>query len=147
MKHSALNEEQILEAGLLSEGTKDFTIITAREYVSDKGNPTFELSLSVFDENGEARSIRDWVTPKFPKKFKHLHDALGMLDLYAKGDTKAEDLHDKSGKLILKIGEPRTNKDGFEVRYNEVVDYVKKDDGMVDMPKPVSAVIDDEVPF
>ncbi len=82
--------------------------------------------------------------PSFPKKFKHLHDALGLLDLYEKGEVTPEDLEGKSGKLIVKIGEPRTNKDGLEVRYNEVEDYVKRPAGSQPMHKDVE---EDSIPF
>lgn len=144
MKHNALTEEQIAEAGLMTEGIRDFTITKATEKQSAKGNDMFELDLSVYDDEGNPRNVRDWVMPLFPKKFKHLHDALGLLDVYAKGETTSEDLEGKSGKLMLKIGEPRKDKNGLDVRYNEVADYVKRTAGEAVMHKDVAA---DEIPF
>lgn len=144
MKHSALTEEQIAEAGLSPPGIYDFTVTKATEKVSAKGYDMFELQLLVYDHEGKQRSMRDWVLAAFPKKFKHLHDSLGLLDLYAKGETKPEDLEGKSGKLLLKIGEPRQNNQGFDVRYNEVEDYVKREAG-ASGSTPVD--LDDSVPF
>lgn len=147
MKHDKLTDEQIAEAGLLPEGIKDFTVQRALEKISSNGNPMFELTHEVHDNEGNVRTIRDWVMPSFAKKFKHLHDALGILNVYEKGETVPLDLEGKSGKLILKIGEPRQNKDGIDVRYNQVDDYVKREADQADKPKAVDAISDDEVPF
>ena len=149
MKHDHLSDEQIAEAGLIPEGIRDFTVEKAVEKKSAKGNDMFELTLTVYDDSGAARPIRDWVMPSFPKKFKHLHDSLGLLDVYAKGETTPSDLEGKSGKLMLKIGDPRANKDGIEVRYNQVDDYVKREASQVDKPKgkAVDALGGDPIPF
>ena len=151
MKHTAMTDEQIAEAGLMPEGVRDFTIASAVEKQSAKGNDMFELQLTVYDDAGNPRPIRDWVMPSFAKKFKHLHDALGILDVYKKGETKPEDLIGKSGKVMLKIGEPRVNRDGFDVRYNEVADYVKREAGAEpakkEKPKMDKSVEKDEIPF
>lgn len=127
MKHSALSEEEIAKSGLLEPGVYDFTIVEAKETVSGSGNDMFALKLNVFDKEGKTVSLLDWVLPSFPKKFKHLHDALGLLEIYAKKDTKPDDLVGKSGKLMLKIGEPYTDKNGMERVNNSVEDYVKRD--------------------
>lgn len=148
MKHTPVTEEQIAAAGLLPEGVYDFTIASAEEKVSSGGNDMFALRLTVFDTQGEDRIIFDWVLPSFPKKYKHLHDALGLLDLYQSGETKSDNLVGKSGKLILGIGKPYTDNNGLERVNNSVVDYVKRDNvatyKSAVMPK---AVLDDEIPF
>lgn len=150
MKHDKLTDAQIAEFGLMTEGVKDFTVLKATEKQSAAGNDMFELQLTVYDEKGNPRPVRDWVMPSFPKKFKHIHDALGILDIYEKGETKPSDLEGRSGKLNLKIGEPKINNQGLKVRYNEVEDYVKKDPSAASTTPPkkaVEAISSDEIPF
>ncbi len=149
MKHQALTEEQIAASGLLDDGVYDFTIVQVTEGQSKSGNDMFALKLHVFNTDGAPVIILDWVLAAFPKKFKHLHDALGLLDLYAKGDTKPEDLERKSGKLLLGKGKPYTDANGIDRVNNTVVDYVKRENAETyakasAMPKEV---VDDEIPF
>jgi hypothetical protein len=150
MKHKPKTDEEIAKEGLLPEGIYDFEVAAAEEKVSKSGNDMFQLNLHVYGPDGEARTVRDWVLPSFPKKYKHLHDALGLLDLYQTGETKEADLVGKSGKVIIVIGEPYTDKNGMEQINNSVSDYVKRDDvsgapvTKKGLPKDVE---EDEVPF
>ena len=149
MKHKVMTEEEIAEAALLPEGVYDFTIVTAEEATSKAGKDMFKLKLNVFQPDGDARVIFDWVLPDFPKKYKHLHDACGLLDLYQSGETTTDDLVDKSGKLMLGIGKPYTDNSGIERINNSVVDYVKSENMVPNEPRksPVAAIEDDEIPF
>ena len=147
MKHSVMTDEEIAAAALMQEGVYDFEIIEATEAKSKSGNDMFKLKLNVFDTEGKPRVIMDWVLPDFPKKYKHLHDACGLLDLYKSGETKPGDLIGKAGKLSIGIGKPYIGNDGFEHVNNTVLDYVKKDN-MVEGAKPLPKdVLGDEVPF
>lgn len=148
MKHKAQTEEEIAASGLMQDGVYDFTIISAEEKQSQSGNDMFALKHNVFDHEGVSRIIFDWVLPSFPKKYKHLHDALGLLDLYKSGETKPEDLIGKSGKLMLGTGKPYADNNGIERINNTVVDYVKRNNTetykAAVMPQ---SVLDDEIPF
>lgn len=145
MKHKPQTEEEIAKSGLMQEGIYDFTIVSADETQSQSGNDMFALKLHVFDLDGTARVILDWVLPSFPKKYKHLHDALGLLDLYASGETKGSDLAGRSGKLILGIGKPYTDKNGIKRLNNTIVDYIKRDNLIKgELPKDVE---EDFIPF
>ena len=149
MKHKPQTEEEIAASGLLQEGVYDFTIIEAKEKQSNSGNDMFALKLQVFDNDGQPRTILDWVLPSFAKKYKHLHDACGLLDLYKSGETTESDLLGKSGKLMLTIGKPYTDNNGLERVNNSVADYVKKEN-MIQSSKPSKAFnVDDleEIPF
>lgn len=137
MKHKVMTEEEVNEAGLLQPGIYDFEILNAEETKSSKEDDMFALKLNVFDSAGEGRTILDWVLPSFAKKYKHLHDACGLMDLYQSGETKADDLVGKTGKLKLVVGKPYTDKNGNERVNNSVEDYIKKE----------NMVLDDEVPF
>lgn len=148
MKHQVKTEEEIAASGLLQDGVYDFTIVEATETTSKSGNDMFKLKLNVFDTNGDALVIFDWVLPDFPKKYKHLHDACGLLELYQSGETKPEDLMGKSGKLLLGKGKPYQDQNGIDRINNSVVDYVKRDNTQTyraaAMPQ---SVLDDEIPF
>lgn len=147
MKHDALTEEQIAEAGLLEAGVYDFTIVEAKEGKSSSGNDMFSLKLNVFDTEGAARVILDWILPAFPKKFKHLHDACGLLEVYDRKDTTPEDLVGKSGKLQIDVGKPYEDKNGITRINNTVVDYVKKGN-LEEYKKSAGDVLeDDSIPF
>ncbi len=145
-KFTPLTEDQIAESGLMPEGVYDFEITDCSEYQNDKGNDIFKLYLNVFDSEGQPQAKMDWVTPAFIKKFKHCVDACGLTSSYEAGEIKQGDFIGKTGKLKLKIGAPRENKDGEEVRYNEIEDYIKR--GNLEPAKPMAkSVVDDEIPF
>ena len=146
MKFTSMTEEQIAASGLLPEGVYDFTIVEAIEKTSNSGNDMFQLKLNVFDpNNGNPIVVMDWILPSFPKKFKHIHDACGLLKQYQDGNVTTFDLEGKSGKLLLGIGKPYTDKNGLERVNNSVVDYVKRDNMI---QQPLDKTLDnDEIPF
>lgn len=143
MKFQPLSEDEINELGLLPVGEYDFTINAAIEKTSAKGNDMFELSLSVFEPSGAARSNKDWILPLMMKKFKHCIDACGLTSKYESGEIVADDFVGKSGKLKLIIGS-YTNNEGIEIKTNRIDDYVKRPAGAAAMPKEVD---DDSIPF
>ncbi len=146
MKHKVYSDEEIAKSGLLEEGVYDFTIIEATETTSKSGNDMFKLKLHVFDTEGVPRIVFDWILPEFAKKYKHIHDACGLMDLYQSGETKGGDLAGKSGKLMLGVGKPYTDQNGIERINNTVVDYVKREN-MVPRAKAEDPLEGDEVPF
>lgn len=147
MKFEPKTEEEVQSFGVL-EGIYDFEILTAREYVSDKGNETFELGLKVFDSEGQPLSKKAWVTPAFAKTFKHLHDACGMVDKYLAGTTVADDFIGKTGKVKF-AKRKYTNKDGIEMTGDQIEDYVKRDNlaTYTAASTKAAAALDDEIPF
>ena len=144
MKHTVRTDEEIAASGLLQEGIYDFEITLAEEKVSKNGADMFALKLNVFESDGSARVIRDWVLPDFPKKYKHLHDACGLLALYNSGETKPSDLEGKSGKLLLGIGKPYTDNNGNERVNNTVLDYIKRENATASSAKKEEI---EEIPF
>lgn len=147
MKFDPKTEEEVSSFGIL-EGIFDFEITTAREYVSDKGNETFELGLTVYDAEGKPLSKKAWVTPAFAKTFKHLHDACGLDDKYKAGTTVADDFIGKTGKVKF-IKRKYTNKDGLEVTGDAIDDYVKRDNlaAYTKAATKAAEALDDEIPF
>lgn len=153
MKFDSKTDEQIAQeeadakaSGTLVAGTYDFEIIKADEKISEKGNAMFELNLSVYGTDGEPRSVRDWILPKMPKKFKHCLDACGLTDKYEKGEVTAEDFLSKTGKLEIKQKE-YINKDGLKMMTNYVEDYVKRVVGQEIRTAIAPTKLDDEIPF
>lgn len=144
MKHKPMSEQEIAASGLMQEGVYDYTVVEAKETTSQSGNDMFALKLHVFDQDGVARIVFDWVLPSFAKKYKHIHDSLGLMEKYQSGETRSSDLEGKSGKLMLGIGKPYTDKNGLERVNNTVVDYVKREN--VDT-RPASEIIEDSIPF
>ncbi len=141
MKFEPKTEEEVLSVNVM-EGVFDFEITAAREYVSDKGNETFELG--VYDTEGKPVSKKDWVTPAFAKKFKHIHDACNMVEKYQSGTTVSDDFIGKTGKLKMSKRK-YTNKDGIEVTGDQIEDYIKRES--TDTYRKAAAELDDEIPF
>ena len=126
MKHTPLTDEEIDQSGLLEAGTYDFEIANAEDKVSSKGNDMIEVNLAVYDADGGVRKIRDWIMPQMAKKFKHFHNACGMMDKYDSGSLVSADVIGKVGKCLIKL-DKYTNKDGLEVSTNKIDDYVKRE--------------------
>lgn len=141
MKFESKTEEEIQSAGLLPAGVYDFEITSAVSKTSGSGNEMFEINLNVFEHDGAARSIRTWALPKMPKQWKHLHDACGLIKQYESGETEADDLVGKTGKLKL-IQSKYTNTDGLEIAVNRVDDYIKRENLISGNP-----LDSDEIPF
>ncbi len=104
-----------------------------------------EISLNVFDEKGVPRPKKDWILPQMAKKFKHFHDACGLMDKYETGELSPDDVMGKTGQLIIKL-EPYTNKDGLEIISAKIDDYVKRVEKVKSKSKK-AADLDDEIPF
>ncbi len=150
MKHTPMSDEEIASLGLMEDGIYDFEVTAAENKVSSKGNDMMEIKLNVFDNEGKARPKRDWIMPQMAKKFKHFHNACGIMDKYEAGTLEPEDVIGKTGKCMIKT-EPYTNKDGLEVMSNKIDDYVKRDNLEVyakASTKSVSEILgEDSIPF
>jgi len=146
MKHTPLTDEEIAASGLLAPGIYDFEVASAEDKVSSKGNDMIEVKLNVYEADGTIRPIRDWIMPQMTKKFKHFHNACGMMDKYESGSLEASDVIGKSGKCMIKQ-EPYTNKDGLEVMSNKIDDYVKRDNLEAYNKASSKVELDDEIPF
>lgn len=142
MKHTPLSDEEIAKQGLLPDGCYDFEVTAAEEKVSSKGNDMLEIKLNVFDADGTPRPRTDWIMPQMAKKFKHFHNATGMMDKYESGSLLPTDVIGKTGKCMIK-SEPYTNKDGLSVMSNKIDDYVKREN----LIAGDKAKLDDEIPF
>ncbi len=143
MKHTPLSDEDIAKQGLLADGVYDFEITDAKEKISSKGNEMLEIKLNVFEHDGSSRSKMDWIMPQMAKKFKHFHNATGMMAKYESGTLEAIDVIGKKGKCMIKT-EPYTNKDGLQIMSNKIDDYVKRENMVGGIPADVDG---DSIPF
>jgi hypothetical protein len=142
MKHTPLSDDEIAKSGLMQAGIYDFEVADAEEKTSAKGNDMLEIKLNVYEHDGSIRPMRDWILPQMAKKFKHFHNATGMMDKYESGNLSPSDVIGKKGKLMIKT-EPYINKDGIKVESNKIEDYVKREN----MAGQQAVDLSDEIPF
>ncbi len=142
------SEETLAKEGLLPEGTYDFEVSETSDKPSKKGKAMYTLKLHVFDENGQARIVYDYIAlgSNFgERKLRHAADACGLIDIYDTGNLKPSDFQDKSGKAQIKQQDGSAD---YPLPKNVVADYVKRSAEETvatgALPKEVE---DDEVPF
>lgn len=148
MTYTPKTEEQLAKEGLLSDGIYDFKVATTSDKPSKKGNAMYTLKLHVFDENGAARTVYDYIAlgNNFgERKLRHAADSCGLILIYETGNMKPEDFLGKSGKVQIKIQEGSVD---YPLPKNVVADYIKRTSG--EAPKPISMpaeVSEDSIPF
>lgn len=134
-------------------GTYDFEVLSAIDAVSNAGNDMIALELSVFNKEGERRTIKDWLLDEMAAKLRHAVEACGLVREYENGSLDAGDFIGKSGKVVLSIQPP---KDGYSAK-NNVRDYVsepasaraevRRDTKAAAKRAPVDDDLDDQIPF
>ncbi len=148
MSYTPKTEEQLAKEGLLAEGAYDFEVVETSDRQSKKGNDMYALKLHVFDEDGTAKIIFDYIAlgNNFgERKLRHAADAAGLIEIYNTGNLKPSDFMGKTGKVQIKQQEGNAE---YPMPKNVVADYVKR------APKETVAtgaipadVADDEIPF
>lgn len=149
MKFTPKSENEIASENLIQPGTYDFEIVDAENALSKNNNEMVKLKLHVFDDNGNARIVFDYLLESMAYKLRHAADACRLLDKYETGHLIAEDFKGKTGKLKLAI---QKSKDPLYADKNVVADYVKRESAADSAPqakpeKQVAADLDDEIPF
>lgn len=124
MKFQPKTEKEIAEENLLQKGIYDFEVLHAEDAVSKGGNEMIVLSLHVFDDQGRARSLKDYLLESIAHKLRHASDACQLLDKYEAGNLAAVDFISKTGKLKIGI---KSDKTGQYADKNMVADYVKRE--------------------
>lgn len=148
MSYTPKTEDQLAKEGLLAKGTYDFEVAETSDKPSKKGNDMYTLKLHVFDENGTARIVYDYIAlgNNFgERKLRHAADTCGLIEIYNTGNLKPKDFQGKSGKAQIKQQDGTVD---HPMPKNVVSDYVKKSTpesvSTGELPKEVE---DDEVPF
>lgn len=113
-----VTEEKAL--GLLPAGEYSFTVMHAENATSKKGNQMIKLSLEIYDNNGLARYVTDYLMEALAYKLRHFCDTTGLEEKYQQGQFDASDCIGKSGQCKLKV-----EKTEDYAPKNAVQDYVK----------------------
>ena len=154
MRVQPKTEEQLKEEGqgpreLLRDGVYPFTVSMATEKISSSsGKEMIELKLEVFNADGVAHWVYDYLTDgKMGYKIRHFAETVGLMRQYEQGDMEAADMEGRSGYVNIGCEGAR---DGFPAK-NRVVDYClpKPSARQVSQPKArvTSTDFDDEIPF
>lgn len=131
--------------GPFRPGVYDFDVTSASDETSKNGNEMIAVVLKVYDQDGETRTVRDWLLEAMAYKLRHACETVGLDHEYEAGTVSAADFEGRSGKVKLKI----EKSSGFPDK-NVVADYVVE--AAVLKPAPVqkqmvSADLDDDIPF
>ena len=158
--YQVYTEQEAIEErfNLLKEGEYDAVITASKDRQSSSGNSMMDMTLQVFDEEGKARDVRDFLvfTKGMMWKVIHFADSAGLMKTYEEGRLCSEAVIGNRVRVIITV-EPgseihadKLNGKPMGSKYpdkNKVQDYVKKDD-----KKPLQPPIDDDgfdvdVPF
>lgn len=158
--YQVFSEQQAMQERyqLLKEGDYDAIISSSTDTVSaNSGNPMMDMTVSVFDDNGKAHDIRDFLvfTPKMMWKVVHCADSAGLLTEYEAQQFCSNIVRGKRVRVKINIEQgseiPEDKLKGklYGSKYpdkNKIEDYVKKED-----QKPLASnennLTDDDVPF
>lgn len=152
--YDVMTEQEAIEErySLLKDGEYEAVVTASQDRVSAGGNPMMDITLQVFDIQGRAKDVRDFLvfTKGMMWKVIHFADSSGLVEQYSQGKLCSEAVIGKrvvvtigidEGKIIPtdKLnGKPEGSKYSDK---NKVVDYVKKSE------QKVSADVDQDVPF
>ncbi len=138
--YDVMSEQEAIEErfNLLKEGEYDAVVSSSTDKTSSSGNPMMDITLQVFDENGKARDVRDFLvfTKSMMWKVIHFADSANLLPQYEQGKLCSEVATGCRVRVKITIeggGEiPQDKLKGKLVgsKYpdkNKVDDYVKKD--------------------
>lgn len=145
MKFQSRTEEEIEKERLLPEGTYPFTVKTAVETKSKKGNDMIALDLIIHSDRGDW-NMKDWLLAAFALKLCHFCRHMGLEDKYKDGTLTAEDCDQRQGFCKI-TQEPGQGNFGPQ---NRVDDYVEMPVSMAGKPRPASAAgatDEDDIPF
>jgi len=125
---------------LVKEGIYDAVITASQDTVSaNSGNPMMDMTVTVYDENGKARDIRDFLvfTKAMMWKVVHFADSAGIVKEYEEGKLCSEVAIGKRVQVKITVEEgseiPQDKLKGKPMgsKYpdkNKVEDYIKKSD-------------------
>jgi hypothetical protein len=148
-----IKAEQDAALGIWEAGWYDFEIGDGLETTSKAGNDMIELSISVYDQAGNRKSLKDYLVEAMAFKLKRCCEACGLLDRYQRGDLRGEMFNGKTGRLRLGIEKGKPNNDGSGNNYpdkNRIEEYEKPKPGTAraaSRQAVPSGDLNDEVPF
>lgn len=132
MRFTPVSEETA--AGVWPKGEYDALVTEAIEKTSkSSGNPMIELTLTVYGQGGEEKSLRDWLvsTDGGQAKIQRFCKSAGLWDMYQAGELSADSC--KDANIRVKLGADDGG-DEYPPK-NTVRDYMPK----TVAPKPPAA--------
>jgi hypothetical protein len=155
--YQVMSEQEAMEARyqLLKEGIYEAVISTSIDKTSSTGNPMMDMTVSVYDENGKAHDIRDFLvfTEKMTWKAIHCAESAGILQEFQEGKFCSELVQNKRVKVKIAIEKggiiPEDKLKGSPLgsRYpdkNKIEDYLKDCE---QASKESNELVDSEIPF
>lgn len=132
---------------LLQPGVYNFNVTDAVEQQSRNGNDMIKLTLEVYDDLGNTRTVFDYILEAMATKLHSFCCAIGAEHHYRNGTLRQSDCINKSGRLELTVEPGKDKPDGgvYPDR-NGVKRYLDKDVS-VTKSSPQPADFDDDVPF
>lgn len=144
--YDVMSEQEAIEErfNLLKEGEYDAVVLSSQDKVSaNSGNPMMDVILQVFDENGKAREVRDFLvfTKSMMWKVIRFADSAGLIKQYESGTLCSEKAIDSRVKVKIvieegsKIPEDKLKGKPLGSKYpnkNKVEDYIKQEDTFMD---------------
>lgn len=139
--YEPISEQEAIEQrfSLIKEGVYDAIVLSSTDKVSaNSGNPMMDMTIQVFDENGKARDVRDFLvfTKAMMWKVIHFANSAGLLECYEQGKLCSDTAVGNRVKVkvgIEKGGEVPADKLNGRAqgsRYpdkNKIEEYIKRD--------------------
>jgi hypothetical protein len=130
-------------------GVYDFEIMEAEDTVSKNGNDMIKLKVAVYNDEGNFQNIFDYLLESVAYKLRHCAYACGIGTAYEAGELEAIDFLGKTGKCKVTIQKDKT---GQYADKNGIGDYIVPEPvetapAKTATRKPVTADLDDEIPF
>lgn len=115
-------EEIDAAAGLFKADSYDFEVMGAVDKVSKSGNEMIEMRVSVYSQDGEVKTIKDWLVDGIASAFKvrNFAHSIEMIPEYEAGELTADSILGRTGRC--KVG---VKKDGDFPEKNVILDYLK----------------------
>jgi len=158
-QYEILTEQEAIEErfNLLKEGEYDAVITASHDKQSSSGNPMMDMTLQVFDNNGKARDVRDFLvfTKTMMWKVIHFADSAGLMTQYEQGKLCSEVAIGQRVRVKINIEEgseiPADKLKGKPAgsKYpdkNKVDDYVKTE-YQNELPEEGLPFSDDDIAF
>lgn len=154
MRFEPKTEKEIAEGNLLPLGNYDFEVAGAEEKTSKSGNDMIELKVRVYDNEGQGRTIFDYLvdTDGAAYKLRHFAYSVGRGPDYEKGELRADALPGLTGKAKVFV---KKDKSGQYPDKNAIADYLPPGTALGNGaqapltrdPRPEPPAYDPDVPF
>ncbi len=140
MRFTPKTEEEIQSMNLIDPGIYQYEVAAAKEKMSKSGNEMIELSLRIWDKNGQEKMVFDYLLEAMQFKLLHFTETTGLAENYKAGNLRADDCVGRAGNVEIIVQKGQVNPmGGMYPDKNAVKDYLEN--------KILSAKKDDSPPF